>query len=118
MAKGKSLFLGLFIGGLAGAATALLVAPKSGDELKSTISANSKKVKETLNSLKVESTQLKDQVVQASKEGALILKDFSKDVKTSIDSWKKEIEPQKTNILDELKSIEESIQKLENMKKA
>lgn len=117
MAKGKSLFLGLLIGGAAGTALALLSAPKSGQELKETISANSDKVKKALDSFKNESALLKNQVVQTTKESAIVLKDFSKDVKTSIDTWKKEIEPNKSNIIDELKSIEESIQKLEKITK-
>lgn len=117
MAKGKSLFLGFIIGSLAGSAVALLAAPKSGNELQETIKTNSKKVKETLGTLKTESVQFKNQVVQASKEGAIILKDFSNDVKTSVDTWKKEIEPNKTKILDEIKNIEESLQQLEKITK-
>jgi len=118
MTKRKSLFLGLLVGGLAGSAVALLTAPKSGNELQETLKTNSKKVKETLGTLKTESVQLKNQIVQASKEGAIIFKDFSKDIKTSVDTWKKEIEPNKTKILDEIKNIEESIQQLEKITKA
>lgn len=118
MSNRKSLFLGLIIGGFSGAAIALLASPKYSQDLKETLSTNSKKVKETLDTLKTESIQLKNQVVETSKEGAVILKDFSKDLKTSIDTWKKEIEPNTNKIIDELKSIEESIQQLEKSTKS
>ncbi|WP_017754274.1 YtxH domain-containing protein [Calidifontibacillus oryziterrae] len=117
MARGKSLFLGLFVGTIAGAATVMLTTPKNGNEIRQIVKQNSTKVIEAIDNLKSESIKLKNQINNASMESITILKDFSKDVKTSVQAWKDDIEPNQTRIVDELKNIEESIKELEILTK-
>jgi len=115
--KTKSLLFGILVGGIAGSTIALLTAPKSGQDLKRTLYANSQKVKDALITLKTESNEVKNQIIEVSKESASILKDGTKDIQTSIEAWKKDIEPNKAKIYDELKNIESTLEQLEKMVK-
>jgi gas vesicle protein len=103
MGKGKSLFVGFLVGSVVAAATTLLTTPKSGNELR-------KELIDKINYLKKEGKNISN----LSKEGVDTLKEVATDVINVIDNWKEEIEPHKQKILDEIKDIQEALDKMEN----
>ena len=113
MASGKSIALGILVGSTVSAAITLLTAPSSGSELRADAKQRSDEWKITFNNLKNEGTQLKEQIARTSKEGAVMFKELSADVKTSIDSWKRTVEPHQKNIQKSLAQIEKSLKDLE-----
>lgn len=113
MASGKSIALGILVGSTVSAAITLLTAPSSGSELRADAKQRSDEWKVTFNNLKNEGTQLKEQIARTSKEGAVMFKELSADVKTSIDSWKRTVEPHQKNIQKSLAQIEKSLKDLE-----
>ncbi|WP_163537135.1 YtxH domain-containing protein [Gracilibacillus sp. YIM 98692] len=113
MINTKSLFLGMLAGSVVSAAATLLSAPKSGSELRSDIKHQSDEAIHSINKLRSEGMDLKEQITKTSKEGAALIKDLSADVKESIESWKKTVEPHQKNIQKYLTQIEESLKELE-----
>src|SRR5690625_5966159 len=88
MARGKSLLLGLFVGGVVSAGVTLLNAPKSGKETRADIKAQADELKRTIENLKEDGKELSEQIINVSKEGAKLIKELSVDVKDSVESWK------------------------------
>ncbi|WP_226038027.1 YtxH domain-containing protein [Aquibacillus saliphilus] len=113
MANGKSLLLGLIIGGVVGGATTLLSAPTSGKELRNQAKSRGEGLVHSFDKLKNEGIHLTDQIAQTSKEGVSLIKDLSSDMKQSIESWKQTIEPHQKNIQKYLAQIEKSLKELE-----
>ncbi|MEQ6377234.1 YtxH domain-containing protein [Bacillaceae bacterium S4-13-58] len=118
MSKGKSLLAGFLIGGAVSAATVLLTAPSSGRELRAKAKNQTEYYRNKLDVLLEEGVQIKDQVLKTSKEGVVLLKDLSSDVRSSIEGWKSTIEPHQRNIEKHLKEIEESLKELEKQTKS
>ncbi|SEO69836.1 Gas vesicle protein [Amphibacillus marinus] len=118
MANSKSLLLGLLAGGVVSATATLLSAPKSGKETRQDLKDHVLEIKGALEKVKVNSKVLSEQIVQTSKEGALLIKELSKDVKDSIESWKSTIEPHQKNIQLYLTQIEERLKELEEQSQA
>lgn len=117
MAKGKSLLIGFITGGIVAGAATLLTAPRSGEQLRKNARTCGEQVIHSLHHLKEEGMAFKEQVEKTSKESAVIIKDFSEDLKRSIDQWKKEIEPHKQKIQEELRKIEKTMDELEQSTK-
>ncbi|WP_066174281.1 YtxH domain-containing protein [Bacillus marinisedimentorum] len=113
MGQLKSLMAGVVVGGVTAGAAILFTAPQSGKELRRNIQKCSGNVKDTFSDIKRSGIAIKEQVEQTSKESAVIIKDFSDDLKKSIEQWKKEIEPHQKKIQDELQKIEQSMDDLE-----
>ncbi|WP_186579156.1 YtxH domain-containing protein [Aquibacillus kalidii] len=111
--NGKSLLLGILAGGVVSAAVTLLSTPVSGKELRNDAKEKGEKVVESVNKLKSDGFNLKEQIAQTSKEGAALIKDLSVDVKESIETWKKTVEPHQRNIQKYLSQIEQSLKELE-----
>ncbi len=114
MAKGKSLLLGVLFGSLVGATTTLLTTPASGEAIRRKAKDGSVKLKDTIVELTENGLQIKNQLKKTTKEGAVLLKDLSQEIKQSIDTWKNNISPHQQNIHEHLKNVEESIKELEN----
>ncbi|ENH96031.1 hypothetical protein J416_12929 [Gracilibacillus halophilus YIM-C55.5] len=114
MINAKSLFIGVVTGSVIGAATTLLTTPKSGKELRTDVKHRSNEVVQSINHLREEGFDLKDQIAKTSKEGAALIRDLSADVKQSVESWKKTVEPHQKNIQKYLTQIEESLKELED----
>lgn len=113
MSRGKSLLLGLFVGGVVSAGVTLLNAPKSGKETRADIKAQAEEVKVSVANLKEDGKELSEQIINASKEGAKLVKELSLDVKNSLESWKTTIEPHQKNIQLYLHQIEDRLKELE-----
>ena len=111
--KAKSLALGLVVGGAVGASITLLNAPRSGKDTREHFKSQANEVKEAIEKAKVNGKLLSDQIIATSKEGAELIKDLSKDMKSSIEQWQQTIKPHQDNIEHYLKEIEARLQELE-----
>lgn len=111
--KARSLLLGFVIGGAAAGVSTLLTAPVSGKDARQYVKKNTECLKNQLIELKDQIKQLSISVVQASKEGKATIATFSSEVKSSINSWKQDIQPHQQKIQSELNAIEAAIQELE-----
>ncbi|MBP1968984.1 gas vesicle protein [Virgibacillus natechei] len=114
MSKGKSLVLGLMIGGAVSATATLLSTPSSGSELRGRVKQQGLEMKGLMNNVKYDATRLKNQIAETSKEGALLFKDLTLEMKESVKEWKKTIEPHQENIHQYLEQIESSLKDLED----
>ncbi len=113
MINGKSLIIGMLAGGIITASATLLSTPKSGRELRSEVKYRGDVAIQSLQHLKTDGYDLKEQITKTSKEGAALLKDLSQEVKSSIESWKRTVEPHQKNIQTYLTQIEKSLKELE-----
>ncbi|MBC1400022.1 YtxH domain-containing protein [Listeria booriae] len=109
----KSIILGALIGGIASAATAIILAPKSGRELRQDIAAKSGEAGVILKELAYNATDLLQSVQVLSTEGTTLLKDLSTDIKESVASWNEEMEPEKARLKEEIKDMQKTISDLE-----
>lgn len=113
MSKSKSLVLGFFIGGTIGAATTLLTAPSSGQELRGRVKKHSLEWKEMAESLIQDGLRLKDQIAETSKEGVTLINNLTTELKSSVEEWKEVVEPHQDNIHEYLEQIQLSLKELE-----
>ncbi|MBS3680529.1 YtxH domain-containing protein [Ornithinibacillus massiliensis] len=113
MAKGKSLMLGIMVGGVVGAVTTLLTTPSSGKEFRNKVKDQSQEWMELLENLKLDGLRLKNQIAATSKEGVSLIKDLTHEMKSSIVEWKESVEPHQKNIHQYLEQIESSLKDLE-----
>merc|ERR1739845_25137 len=97
--KVSNFFAGLGAGLVAGAVTAILSAPKSGEELRTSIKSSGSELKESINHLTEES---KTQVPEAV-DG----------LKASLQSWQEDTAPAKEHLQLEIKAIQNSIEQLQ-----
>lgn len=113
MAKGKSLILGILIGGAIGACTTLLSTPSSGKSMRLRVRQQAKEWKQLADTLKEDGFRLKDQIVETSREGTLLLKELTQEMRDSVNDWKETVEPHQENINEYLEQIESSLKELE-----
>lgn len=113
MSKGKSLVLGLLIGGTVSAAVTLLTTPESGSALRGRVRDQGAELKNLLFNLKEEGMRLKQQISETSQEGAVLFKELTEDIRKSVEDWKKTVEPHQESIYQSLEQIETSIKELE-----
>lgn len=111
--SGKSLFYGLLTGSIIGGAVTLLVTPKSGNEVQRIITDNAGSLVSSISNVKEKTLQLKNQVQIVAKEGAQTIKDVSTDVQSSINEWKKDVEPTMIDIQKSIQELHETIDQLE-----
>lgn len=111
--KAKTFLLGVLIGGAAGAVSALLSAPQSGKEARENLTQHGQTLVKQLKELRSDLADIKEKSLYASKEGKETIRDFVRDVKLSVDSWKLETEQNKRGLRSEVKEIEEAIKDLE-----
>ncbi|MBC1232212.1 YtxH domain-containing protein [Listeria booriae] len=109
----KSIIIGALIGGIASAATAIILAPKSGRELRQDIAAKSGEAGVILKELAYNATDLLQSVQVLSTEGTTLLKDLSTDIKESVANWNEEMEPEKARLKEEIKDMQKTISDLE-----
>ncbi|MFT4416719.1 YtxH domain-containing protein [Fredinandcohnia humi] len=110
MATTKSLLYGVLIGSVIAGITVLLSTPTTGKSIRKVLK-NDHGV--SLTPVLSDGGSLKDQIVDTTKKTIHTLSDISGDVKTSIQSWKKEIKVNQKNIQKELLEIETALQSLE-----
>lgn len=118
MINSKSLLLGILAGGVISAAVTLLSTPKSGREIRADVKQRSEDIIQTMNRLRAEGIDLKEQLTKTSKEGAALIKELSSDMKSSIESWRQTVEPHQKNIQKYLTQIEASLKELEEKTKS
>lgn len=109
----KSFSLGILIGGALGAAAALLYSPSSGKELRLQIKETTNEWTKIMNDLKNNANDLKDSVTKLTKEGKDIIKEISHDVKTAVNDWQKQTEPNKERLQEEVIKIQKTLEELE-----
>ncbi|SFA81509.1 Gas vesicle protein [Lentibacillus halodurans] len=114
MAKGKSLLLGILVGGTVSAAATLLSTPESGKNFRSRARIQSLEWRGLFEKLKNESLQLKKQITETSREGAVLVKELTQEMISSVEEWKKTVEPHQENIHEYLEQIESSLKDLED----
>src|SRR5699024_1941806 len=114
MPKAKSLLLGIFVGGVVGAGTALITTPSTGKSMRSLIKEQLIEWKQLANNLRKDGKQLKEQLTKTSREGALLVKELTQEMKTSVEDWKNTVEPHQENIKEYLEHIETSLKDLED----
>ena len=113
MSRGKSLLLGLIVGGAAGAVTTLLSTPSSGRELRENVKLQSLEWKDMADNLLQDALRLKDQISKTSKEGVSLINDLTQEMKKSVDEWKVAVSPHQENIHEYLEQIQKSLKDLE-----
>ena len=113
MSNGKSIITGFIVGGVVSAATALLVTPTSGRELRQQIKEQSLEWKSTVDDIIQDGLRLKDQIAKTSKEGVALINELTEEMKSSVEEWKEAVEPHQENIYQYLEEIETSIKELE-----
>lgn len=114
MSKGKSFLLGLLVGGTVSAAVTLLSTPESGRDVRVRVRDQGLELKLLLNRLKVEGIRLQQQIKHTSKEGAVLIKDLTDEIRKSVEEWKDTVEPHQESIYQSLEQIETSLRDLEN----
>lgn len=114
MSRSKSFTIGFFLAGTVSAATALLLTPASGKDLRNKVVDQGAELKKIAEDLIQDALKLKDQIAKTSKEGAVLISELTEEMKTSIEDWKEAVEPHQDNIYDYLEQIESSIKELED----
>lgn len=114
MAKGKSFLFGVLVGGVVGAGATLLSVPATGKNFRSIIKERLTEWKQLAATLKDDGEQLKNQLAKTSREGALLVKQLTEEMKTSVEDWKETVEPHQENINEYLEQIEMSLKNLED----
>ncbi len=109
----KAFSIGLFIGGTIGAVTSLLSAPSSGKKLREELKNSTNEWIEILSELKTNANELKDSLTNLSIEGKEIVRDLSSDIKTTVEQWRNNIEPNKRQLQSELREIQQTLEDLE-----
>src|SRR5699024_8439804 len=95
------------------AATALLVTPSSGKDLREQIKSQSGEWKRIVDDIIQDGIRLKNQIATTSKEDVALINELTDEMKTSIDEWKEAIELHQENIHEYLEEIDASIKDLE-----
>ncbi|MCR2821074.1 YtxH domain-containing protein [Lederbergia panacisoli] len=109
----KALAYGILVGGVVGAATALLTAPSSGKELRSQLKESKGEWIRIAQDLKEDAMDIKNSVAKVSKEGKEIIKELAGDVKMAVEEWQRDIEPNIEAMQEEMREIQNTIAQLE-----
>ncbi|MEI3598894.1 MULTISPECIES: YtxH domain-containing protein [unclassified Oceanobacillus] len=107
----KSIVLGILVGGAIGASAALLSTPVSGRDVRNCLKDQFIDMLNLINNLK-------DQLRETSKEGVVIVKELTDEMKKSVEEWKETVEPHQEGIYHYLEQIEASLRDLENKVKS
>ncbi|WP_181833127.1 YtxH domain-containing protein [Bacillus taeanensis] len=110
MSKARSYLIGFAFGTFLTGTAVLLNAPKSGKELRTDMKEKGEEFKASLTKFKSETTDLKNKIVNLSKEGKETFTTLSSEVKDSMGEWKRSVDP---NLKQLQKDLEELQQKLE-----
>jgi gas vesicle protein len=109
----KALTYGFILGSAAGAITALINAPSSGKVLRGQLRETTNDWSKNITEIKESLISLKNSVSKLSSEGKDIALELIYDIKTSVNQWQKETEPNKQALFDEMKAIQKTIKELE-----
>lgn len=95
----KDFILGTIIGGIVGAVTAMLLAPKSGKELRSDLNEQAILVKD-------KSLQFKDTALEKGNEWISVAKEKSTDIAKTVSEQSSQVADKVKEVTDRIKSIE------------
>ena len=113
MSSGKSIAIGLIVGGVIGGLSVLLSAPTSGKELTTSLNRKKNHFKDSVKKFKQDCVVLKEEIEDASKKSFVSIKDVSGSVKESVTDWYEDTEENRKSIQKELSTIEAAIVDLE-----
>lgn len=111
--KVMNFFAGLAVGMAAGAVTAVFSAPKSGEELRSSIKSSSSEWKESMNELKARINELKESINRLTEESKTQVPEAVDGLKASLQSWQEDTAPAKEHLQLEIQAIQNSIEQLQ-----
>lgn len=111
--KVSNFFAGLGAGLVAGAVTAILSAPKSGEELRTSIKSSGSEWKESMNELKARINELKESINHLIEESKTQVPEAVDGLKASLQSWQEDTAPAKEHLQLEIKAIQNSIEQLQ-----
>lgn len=111
--NGKAFLSGIITGTIIGGGVTLLTTPKSGRDLKKGIIENSKQFKNKVSTVKSESIQLKNEIKETTKDGVSTIINVSNDLKSSVEEWKNDVEPNVKNIYENINEIQKTITEME-----
>lgn len=111
--KTKSLILGLIVGAGASAVATLLLAPKSGRELREDIADKSVNVGGMLKEVAYNANTLTEQLKTFSTDSLAAVKDVVEDIEEVVGNWNQSVEPDKQRLKDELKDLQKTVSELE-----
>lgn len=109
----KAFAYGILVGGVVGAAAALLSAPLSGKDLRNQVKDSTNDWIKIATDIKDNAVDLKDSVAKLSKEGTEIFKDLASDVKMAVEEWQQDTDPNREALHKEMKEIQQTIARLE-----
>lgn len=113
MGKIKSFIAGFTVGSLAAGAAILLSTPKSGAERRREIKETGMWAKQAIGQIKTDSMALKNDIVTVSKQAVPTIKEGARGFKTSIDEWKRDIEPNIESLQNKIQALNDELDKLE-----
>lgn len=113
MGKIKSFFTGAVFGGLAAGSAVLLLTPWSGEEWRKEMKTKGRSVSTALGQIKDDSIALKNDIVIGTKRSVPAVEQGTKDIKISIDRWRKETAPDLENLQRQIQELNDQMDKLE-----
>ena len=111
--KGKSFFLGLFLGGMTATITTLLTTPNSGEENRLNVKETADQFRQHLTEIKSNLHELQQAISAATLESKVSIGAFVSDLKNVLVEWKEEIHPHQVQLQREISSIERTIEEIE-----
>lgn len=111
--KVSNFFAGLAAGLAAGTITAILTAPKSGEELRGSIKSSGTEWKQSMNELKARITELKESINHLTAESKAQVPEAMDGLKASLQSWQEGTAPAKEHLQLEIQAIQNSIEQLQ-----
>ncbi|WP_339149525.1 MULTISPECIES: YtxH domain-containing protein [unclassified Sutcliffiella] len=111
--NGKSFIYGVLIGGAIAGISTLLTTPVSGAVRREQVKDAARNVQATLDELKNEAIQVKDQVAQALEEGKATVGNIAEEIQVSVDLWQNSIKSHQESIQQNIANVEKELENLE-----
>ena len=113
--KVQTFFTGLAVGIAAGMAAAIMTAPQPGKQLRSNIARNTSVWKDQLVDVKNEASNVKQSITSFSIEAKNNIPQIINELKETITTFKAEIEPEASNLKQEIEILQNSINEFEKI---
>ena len=111
--KTNSFLLGIVSGAVVAAASVLLSTPKAGSDVRLSIKNQSAVAKNQLIDVKVQTAHVKQSISTLTNEVKNNIPTIINELKTTFESFNKDIEPNLNNLQNEVKALNESMDKIE-----
>ncbi len=111
--NGKSFIYGLVIGGALAGISTLLTTPTSGAVKRAQVKSAGRNIQSTIDELKNEALQVKDQVAQALEEGKATVGHLAEEIQVSVDLWQNSIKPHQEAIQQNIANVEKELENIE-----